>query len=83
MEYNILVVALEKSAVADLSGFKIEGFHDFDKTGKKQGSNWDVILIPMLTRIYLIGNILDIVKPLAIDVACYTDLNRPGCLIFH
>jgi len=83
MEYNILVVALEKSGVADLSGFKLEGFHEFDKMGEGGGHYWGVILIPMLTRIYLIGNILNIVKPLSIDVACYTDINRPGCLIFH
>ncbi|GAH02531.1 unnamed protein product [marine sediment metagenome] len=82
-EYTQVMRVLEESGLGDIAGFKIDIYHDFTH-GKVEGEgNWDIILTPLVHRIFLIPEIVNLVKPLDVDLAVFTDINRPGCLIFH
>lgn len=82
-EYTLVITALENSRLADLAGFKIEVWHDFDKGKSDNRGQWDIILVPTIKRIFLISDILKVVDNLDVDLAVYTDINRPGCIVFH
>jgi len=82
-EYAVLTTALENSGLAGRACFNIR--HQF-KSDTERGHDkeyWDCILTPMIGRIYFIPAIMDVVKILSFEVAVYTDVNQPGCIIFH
>ena len=78
-----LIKALEESRMADLAGFKIRDCPMFIRKAKGNQCEWDVILIPLIERIFLLREIYQVIDKLDIDVAMFTDINRPGCVIFH
>ncbi len=82
-EYAELTRALNNSHLADLAGFKVDVYHEFNKPGVHPQRVWSVILSPTVNRIFLLQDIVRVVNKLDIDVAMFTDINRPGCIIFH
>ncbi len=82
-EYAELTRVLNGSHLGDLAGFKVEAYHEFNKQCERPQSVWDVILVPTVNRIFLLQDIVRVIDKLDIDVAIFTDINRPGCIIFH
>lgn len=82
-EYVNLVAALDNSGLADLAGFKVESYHNSRLESEGRRGQWDIILAPVLYRIHLVSEIVAIVNKSQGDIAIYTDINRPGCLVFH
>lgn len=78
-----VVEALEKSKLGPMAGFRVELFHGFKDRKDRRTDYWDVILYPMINCIYLLNEITEIVFDLDLKIAVYTDMNRPGCIIFH
>ena len=78
-----VIEALEKSKLGGMAGFRIEIFHGFTDRNYGRIEYWDVVLYPMINCIYLIDDIMDVVFALDLHIAVFTDMNRPGCIIFH
>lgn len=79
----IVVQALEKSKLGPMACFRIELVHGFYRGDDWNGDYWDVVLYPLINCIYVLDEITDIVSALALPISVYTDINRPGCIIFH
>lgn len=78
-----LVEAIDKSGLADLSGFKVESFHGLPGYENEGRDYWDIILTPLIKRIYFVSELFYLTKQLGIDVAVFTDIDRAGCILFH
>lgn len=86
MTYNERICiydALCDSGLGDLAGFKTEVYHNMGWPQEDIPEYWEIMLIPMLDRIFLIEQIFEVITSLNVSVAIYTTINHPGCLIIH
>ena len=82
-ECTLVMAALDKKNLGDMAGFRVDVLHDFESETEQFEGYWEVVLIPLIHRIYLLNMITTLVCDCDIHVAIYTDVYRPGCIIIH
>ena len=80
---NCLIAILEESNVYQDGDFNIESDHTFDYVIGKDRDEWLVILVPKKTRIYFLPMIIREIFLLQTEISICTDIDRPGCIVFH
>ena len=82
-ECQLLCHALAKTGYPDMGGFIISQGHGFRDMDDPTTGYYEIVLTPLIRRIYFISQIFDSVRSLDIQVAIYTDYDKPGCIIIH
>jgi len=78
-----LVAAINASDLDQLAGFMVESEHGFLDGAEGKRGHWTVYLKPLAGRIYFLGLIIGMVDSLNMDISTYTDVNRPGYIVFN
>ena len=82
-ERTRVLSALDHPNLAFASDFDININHGFYEYAGKGCHYYDVVLTPKTRRIYCFPMVVKVIEELNIELAIYTDINRPGCIIIH